>query len=166
MGRQRCLSTAALAALVALATALGGCAGKGSTSPTDTMPPEAMDAAGRAALPEGFPIEVPVAEGMVSAAEVTGDVSGGPWWVLVATPGEAAAVASWYREAFAARSWTLQQDETNADGRFLAFVKGAGAWATVQIDGTDAGSSVELWLGLGVPVPAEALPEGETPSSS
>ena len=156
---RRRVATIALGAAVAC-IALAGCGGPEAASPVATpVTPERMSAEARASLPAGFPREVPVLAGEITVAEVTGGSELGPWRVVLVAPVTVADTFTWYRDAFVAASWQVGEERAGASGAALVLGKGAGAWATVSITRADAGATVEMWVGLGVPMPAEAVPE-------
>jgi len=159
----RRLPVSVLAVYLALAVSTGvGCASAdpAPAAVVSAAPPERMSVDARASLPAGFPREVPVLAATIVSGEATGDPLLGPWHVTLASDVPADLAAAWYRDTFGMVGWDLAGEQPVAGGVALVLVKGAGAWTTVRVRDAGPGSTIEMWVGLGVPVPPQAMPEG------
>jgi hypothetical protein len=115
----------------------------------------------REALPEGFPIEVPVLDGIVESASAD-DPDLGPWSYMLTSPQPPDDVAAWYVAQYENRSWQVVEDTVEGPRRTIELAKGAGAWTILQLEEFGDGTEIECWAGIGVPMPDEAIvPEGE-----
>lgn len=148
-----------LAVLVGLLGA-AGCGGDSVPDPElGASQPKAMALEERDALPESFPIEIPVLSAKVTTAELQGeDPDAGPWHYILESEAARDDVVAWYRDAYAGRSWQIVTDTPDGTGYDLAFSKGAGAWSSIRVTETDTGCTVECWAGIGVAIPLEAQP--------
>lgn len=154
----RSLRYVLLAVFVVAVLAASGC-GDSVPEPDLAELPQAMPLEQRESLPPGFPIEIPALAGEITLAETTGeDAELGPWHYSVTSDSETAAIVDWFKQAYAGRSWRLIAEAEETDGYAMIFTKGSGAWSTVHVVAAEAGQSVEVWAGISVPAPPEAVP--------
>lgn len=154
----RYLRRAALCVWLVALLAVSGCGSDSVPEPDLSQEPQPMPLEQREALPPGFPIEIPALAGEVTVAETTGEPDLGPWHYTVQSDRASDAIVEWYKQAYAGRSWRLVAEAEETDGYAMIFTKGSGAWSTVHVLTAGAGANAEVWAGIGVPVPPEAVP--------
>lgn len=71
-------------------------------------------------LPDGFPTDVPVSDGEITATMKSGDT----FTVGIETPDDHASVLEWYRDRLEGEGWTITTDLTVEDGGMLTAEKG------------------------------------------
>lgn len=147
---RRTLATLALAAAL-LATGCTPGTSADTTSPAEQaavvieqMPPDE-----KALIAPGFPVQIPVPEGIL----VRGRAQGPDAWdyeLIVEAP--PAQVADWYQQWMARASWKLVDASPRDDGGYnLGFAKG-GAESRVEVTRKDNGARVLAGIGVGAPV--------------
>lgn len=142
--------------LLAFAAALLASACTPGTSPETTPPAdqpavaiEQMPPDEKALIAPGFPVQIPVPEGIL----VRGRAQGPDAWdyeLIVEAP--PAQVADWYQQWMARASWRLVDASSRDDGGYnLGFAKG-GAESRVEVTPKDDGARVLAGIGVGAPV--------------
>lgn len=159
---RRPLAMAVLSCVVVLGP-LVGCGASGDGASTSTRSPAGSPVAEQpavtlrplpyerrtAALPAGFPLEVPVPDGVVTRAEAQGDSA---WVYQIVVTAPAGDVARWYRSAYGGANWSVTSDAVRSSGGTITFEKGAGAQSKVSIRSDTGRSSVTASVGIGEPV--------------
>ena len=150
-----------LTALLALAVGAAGCVRSG-LPPIPLSPPaeesvvvRSMPVGKRAALPGGFPLEVPVIDG--SVVETSAAIQTGSWVYAVETTGPADAVARWYARAYYGAQWDADTPIVTSDGALrtveVRFTKGS-AESVVRVgDGVGGRATVRVSVGIGSGAP-------------
>lgn len=153
------LALATLALTVSLAT---GCATSGGGQPTKATSADAASSANssanlalmgltqkRSQIASDFPIEVPVAAGVVKKGQSQGDLS---WDYVVRLTADPTAVASWYTTAYQRAEWQIVGDDQLAGGgRRLSFKKND-AESLITVESSAGGTLVTGSIGIGASV--------------
>lgn len=157
MARSRTILAAVTVAIVLLAAGCSaGVNGPAAPSqptippaPVEPMPVEPMPVEQkRAALPPGFPIEVPVPDGIITGVQQQGD---DVWVYSIALAAAPEAALDWYSSAYASANWAEAERSAGRTSRVL-FQKG-GAQSEVSVAGqSDGSSTAQVTIGIGVPV--------------
>lgn len=155
----------ALACVILLGGALTGCSelGRAGAERDEAPQSEPTEAPVRAmpietrndVLPEEFPIEVPIANGRVSNAELQESLSGSVWVYELLVDAPVSQVADWYVQAYASANWALARREPGStdDGSLkLTFRKGRAESLLAVTPSDEVRSAVVALVGLGVPV--------------
>jgi hypothetical protein len=150
-------AAASIAAALALAVLLGGCAPKAAapaqqqsaTAAAAIEIPRMTAAEKQSLIATSFPVQVPVPQGRVLRGEAQGEDAWDYQIEIAAAPSD---VAGFYTGWLGKADWQLVGDKTQGDTRTLTLVKG-GAESRIIIKPAGQGTtSASVVLGVGAPV--------------